>query len=76
MKQLLKVVGHASLVRDIRSTAIINTNRSAYLVAKKRVEDANKHKDSLRNATREINNLKNEMREIKDLLIELVDNKQ
>lgn len=73
MNELLKVVGHTSLVRDSRSSAIINTNRSAYLLAKKRVEDANRHKDSLRNATREINNLKNEMREIKDLLTKLVD---
>ena len=75
-----KVEGEADLVRDMNSTAIINRNKSAYEMAKKRAEQAKKklieeeeQRDSIRNATREINTLKCEMHEIKSLLQQLVD---
>ena len=77
-----KVEGELDLVRDMNSTAIVNRNRSAYEMAKKRSEDAKRklieeeeQRDSIRNATREINTLKCEMHEIKDLLKQLVGNK-
>ena len=70
-----KVEGESDLVRDMNSTAIINRNKSAYEMAKKRAEQAKKklieeeeQRDSIRNATREINTLKCEMHEIKDML--------
>ena len=66
------VEGHPNLVRDSESHAIINRNRSAYDIAKKRAADAQRQRDEIRNTTREINNLKSEMHEIKGLLQELV----
>ena len=75
-----KVEGETDLVRDVNSTAIINRNRTAYDMAKKRSEQAKRklieeeeQRDEIRNATREINTLKYEMHEIKNLLQKLVD---
>ena len=70
---LVKVKGFESLRRDTSSGAIVNTNRSAYLLAKKKVADATKHKDQMRMAVREINNLKSEMHEIKDMLKKVIE---
>ena len=70
-----KVEGELDLVRDMNSTAIVNRNRSAYEMAKKRSEDAKRklieeeeQRASNRNATREIKTLKCERHEIKHLL--------
>lgn len=71
-ERFLNVEGHSDLVRDTESNAIINTNVSAYSVAVKRAEEAQKQRDEIRDATREINNLKCEMHEIKRLLEQLV----
>ena len=71
-EKFLNVEGHSDLVRDTESNAIINTNVSAYSVAVKRAEEAQKQRDEIRNATREINSLKCEMHEIKKLLEQLV----
>ena len=70
---LVKVKVFESLRRDTSSGAIVNTNRSAYLLAKKKVADATKHKDQMRMAVREINNLKSEMHEIKDMLKKVIE---
>ena len=72
MDELLKVEGHSDLVRDNRSHAIINTNKSAYETAKKRAEETQRQRDEIRETAREINNLKCEMHEIKSLLKLLV----
>jgi hypothetical protein len=71
-REYTPVEGHPDLVRDSESHAIINRNRSAYDIAKKRAADAQRQRDEIRNTTREINNLKSEMHEIKGLLQELV----
>ena len=71
-ERYLNVEGHNDLVRDTQSHAIINKNRNAYDIAKKRAEDAQRQRDEIRNATREINNIKCEMHEIKNLLKELI----
>ena len=75
-----KVEGETDLVRDVNSTAIINRNRTAYDMAKKRSEQAKRklieeeeQRDTIGNATREINTLKSEMHEIRNLLQQLVD---
>ena len=75
-----KVEGETDLVRDMKSHAIINRNKGAYELAKKRSENAKRklleeeeQRDTIRNATREINTLKSEMHEIKNLLQQLVD---
>ena len=69
----LQVEGKTDLVRDVKSGAIINRNRSAYELAKRRAEEAQRQRDEIRGATREINNLKCEMHEIKDMLKTLLD---
>ena len=70
-----QVEGHKDLVRDVTSNAIINRNRNAYEVAKRKHEEAQKSRDEIRSATREINTLKCEMHEIKDMLKTLLDRK-
>ena len=71
--QFLQVEDNADLVRDTRSNAIVNRNRSAYSMAKRRAEEAQQQRDEIRNATREINSLKSERHEIKYLLNKLVE---
>ena len=73
MAEFIKVEGHDNLVRDTRSNAIINHNRSAYEIAKRRAKEAQKQRDEIRGATREINTLKCEMHEIKSMLKTLLD---
>ena len=73
MSEYLKVEGYNNLVRDTKSNAIINTDRSAYQMAKKRAADAQRQRDEIRNASREINNIKCEMHEIKSMLKTLLD---
>ena len=72
-EKYLQVEGHDDLVRDTESTAIINKNRGAYLIAKQRAEAAQRQRDAIRNANREINNIKSEMHEIKSMLKTLLD---
>ena len=73
-RQYIPVEGHTDLARDSDSHAIINRNRSAYEMAKKRSVDAQRQRDEIRNTTRDINTLKSEMYEIKNLLTKLVSN--
>ena len=73
MSDYVKVQGHASLVRDTRTNAVINKDKNAYNIAKRRAEEAQRQRDEIRGATREINNLKCEMHEIKDMLKTLLD---
>ena len=71
-KTYLKVEGHTSLIRDVRSNAIVNSNVSEYQTYMKRVRDREHQGDQIRNAVKEINTLKAELREIKGLIKELV----
>ena len=75
MSNFTKVEGHQDLIRDNKSGAIINRNRSAYEIAKRRAAEAQQQRDEIRGATREINTLKCEMHEIKDMLTILLDRK-
>ena len=71
MADSAKVEGHANLVRDLKSQAIINTDSDAYAryMARKR---AQKHRnDELREVIRDVNELKIEIKAIKNELIEL-----
>ena len=52
---------------------MINKDKNAYTIAKRRAEEAQRQRDEIRGATREINNLKCEMHEIKDMLKTLLD---
>ena len=73
MSNYLKVEGHKSLVRDLSTHAIINKDKNAYLIAKRRAEEAQRQRDEIRGASREINNLKCEMHEIKSMLKTLLE---
>ena len=70
MADSAKVEGHAHLVRDLKSQAIINTDSDAYAryMARKRKQKA--QNDALREVIRDVNELKIEMRAIKNELIE------
>jgi len=61
----IKVEGHAHLVRDEESHAIINTDIKQYRLTMKRRQMLMTQRD-------EINSLKNDMGEIKTLLKELI----
>ena len=56
-----------------KSNAIVNNNKGAYELAKKRAESAQKQRDEIRSATREINTIKNEMHDIKSMIKTLLD---
>ena len=71
----IKVEGHSDLVRDESSNAIVNTNKSAYLMAKKRADEAQRQRDEIRQTARELNSLKSDMHEIKNMLLKLVEDK-
>ena len=73
MSDYIKVQGYNGLVRDTRSNAIVNKDKNAYNIAKRRAEEAQRQRDEIRGATREINNLKCEMHEIKSMLKTLLD---
>ena len=75
MREFVKVEGHADLVKDTKTHAVINTNKNAYVNYKKRLQEAQRQRDEIRTATREINNIKCEMHEIKDMLKTLLDRK-
>ena len=68
----IKVEGHTSLVRDVKSNAIVNTNKSEFQMYMKRHKERNLQADQMRNTVKEINNLKTELREIKELIKGLV----
>ena len=70
--RFVQVEGHSDLVRDTLSHAIVNRNRGAYELAKKRAAEAQRLRDEIRTTTREINTIKSEMHEIKSLLEKLV----
>jgi hypothetical protein len=71
MADTAKVEGHAHLVRDLKSQAIINTDSDAYAryMARKRKQKA--QNDELRGVIRDVNELKIEIKAIKNELIEL-----
>ena len=73
MSDYIKVQGHSNLVRDVNSHAIINKDKNAYNLAKRRAEEAHRQRDEIRGATREINNLKCEIHEIKSMLKTLLE---
>ena len=68
----IKVEGHSSLVRDIRSNAIVNTNKSEYQIYMNRIKSREQQSDQIRNTIKEINILKQELFEIKNLLKEVL----
>jgi hypothetical protein len=68
----IKVEGHDSLARDIRSNAIINTSKNEYQIYMNRIRSREQQSDEIRNTVKEINLLKQELFEIKNLLKEVI----
>jgi len=68
----IKVEGHNSLARDVRSNAIVNTNKSEYQLYMSRIKSREQQGDQIRNTIKEINILKQELFEIKSLLKEVI----
>jgi hypothetical protein len=68
----LKVEGHSSLERDVRSNAIVNTNKNEYQLYMNRIKNREEQSDQIRNTIKEINLLKQELFEIKNLLKEVI----
>jgi hypothetical protein len=68
----LKVEGHESLARDIRSNAIVNTSKTEYQIYMNRIKSREQQSDEIRNTIKEINLLKQELFEIKNLLKEVL----
>ena len=73
MSDTAKVQGHAHLIRDLKSQAIINTDSDAYARYMARKIKQRQKDDEVRQVIRDVNELKNEMREIKNLIIGLKD---
>jgi len=69
--EILKVEGHADLIRDVRTNAIVKTSNE-YAVYMKRTRQREENADRLRGMCSEINNLKKELREIKDLIKKVI----
>ena len=72
MASRIQVEGYKTLVRDVSSNGIVNSDVSGYSVYMKRVRAREQQGDQIRNAVKEINTLKAELREIKGLIKELV----
>jgi hypothetical protein len=68
----IKVEGHDSLARDIRSNAIVNTSKNEYQIYMNRIRSREQQSDEIRNTVKEINLLKQELFEIKSLLKEVI----
>ena len=68
----IKVEGHTSLVRDVKSNAILNTSRSEFTAYMSKYKIREKTNDVLRGAVKEINTIKNEMKEINRLLTKVL----
>ena len=71
MADTAKVEGHAHLVRDLKSQAIVNTDSDAYARYMARKRKQKEQNDALREVIRDVNELKIEMKAIKNELIEL-----
>ena len=75
MNHFLKVEGHASLVRDTTTGAILNNNRTEYEEYLDRKRKAEAREAEISQHTEDINNIKNELSDIKQLLLQLVSTK-
>ena len=63
--KLIRVEGFESLIKDVDTKAIINTNRSEYNSYMVRVKSRETNSDTIRSLCKEINILKKELFEIK-----------
>lgn len=74
-KNHIKVKDHEDLVRDTRSNAIINQNKSAYDNYIEKYKHVYAEKQRINSLERDLSDVKNDINEIKDLLRSLAQNK-
>lgn len=67
----LKVEGHPDLVRDTKSSAVINNSRRDYEEYMEQYRARKRSTDRIDNMESDMNSIKNELDEIKRLLIKL-----
>ena len=69
----LKVEGYENLVRDTKSTAIVNKDKDGYEVYMRKVYTRKVERETVRGLVREVNELREDFKEIKNLLTKMVD---
>tara|TARA_B100001778_G_scaffold11193_1_gene8853 strand:+ start:667 stop:888 length:222 start_codon:yes stop_codon:yes gene_type:complete len=69
----IKIQNYENLIKDTKTNAVVNTNKSEFQLYMKRRKERNLQGDKLRNVCKEINSLKTEFREIKDLLTKVLE---
>ena len=69
----VKIQGFESLVKDTKSNAIVNTNKTDFQLYMKRIKERNQRGDKLRDVCKEINTIKTEFKEIKSLLVKVLE---
>ena len=72
MTTIVKIEGKDGLVRDISTSAIINTNRSEYQNYINRRDSVLSKQRQIEEHSEEINNIKTELSEIKQMLLLLI----
>lgn len=65
---MLKVKGHPDLYRDSTSNGIINSDREALLIAKRRKQEILQEKQRIDNIEMEVKEIKDTLKEILKLL--------
>jgi hypothetical protein len=76
IQKLAKVEGHESLIRDLRSHAIVDTNDDGYEAYRRSRENAKKQSILIKKQKEEIDCLKSDIQEIKQMLNLLVRGKE
>ena len=71
MSNHLKVDGHNDLVRDRRTGAILNTNKTEIDRARKLKRVSAEREEHINSLTKEVKGLKEDMSQIKQLLLNL-----
>jgi hypothetical protein len=59
-----KVIDDKSLEKDMRTGAVINTNRAAYLQALERANKAKQEKERIANLEKEVSDIKDMLKQI------------
>lgn len=73
MKNHMRVEGHINLVRDSRTGAILNTNKTEIEKARKLKKVTAERQEHITALTEEVKGLKEDMSQIKELLFRLAE---
>jgi polyhydroxyalkanoate synthesis regulator phasin len=67
-----KVEGHSTLIRDLHSGAIINTDEGGYRAYIAQKSAAERKREEIEQLKQEVSSIKNDMSDIKNLLQQLL----